>query len=184
MHGAKRTRLSTYGINLRAKKAFAVEYILLDKHLSRYHKEAIRQMRTLRKQGKPASYNLLALLESRLDRVVYQMGAASTPSEARQLVLHKKVSLNGKVCNKRRAEIKPGDTITVSFEKTHNFITSPAGLEQAKKRPEKPWISNLHEELKGSFVILQATYNRAPKLEELPSLQREEQDKIVVFYSK
>jgi small subunit ribosomal protein S4 len=91
MHGAKRTRLSDYAIGLRSKQYIQFTYGLLNKHLKRYHLEAVRQMRAVRRKGKEADYRLFMLLESRLDTVVYRMGFATTLAGARQLVVHGKV---------------------------------------------------------------------------------------------
>src|SRR5574343_1532819 len=89
-HGARKPRLSDYGVQLREKQKVRRIYGILEKQFRNYYKEAARL------KGNTGA-NLLQLLESRLDNVVYRMGLASTRAEARQLVSHKAIMLDGKV---------------------------------------------------------------------------------------
>ena len=91
-HGARRGRLSDYGVQLREKQKFRRMYGVLEKQFRNYYKEAARL------KGNTGE-NLLQLLEKRLDNVVYRMGFASTRAEARQLVSHKAIMVNGQVVN-------------------------------------------------------------------------------------
>ena len=92
MHGARRGRLSDYGVQLREKQKVRRIYGVLEKQFRNYYKEAARL------KGATGE-NLLQLLESRLDNVVYRMGFGSTRSESRQLVSHKGILVNGRVVN-------------------------------------------------------------------------------------
>ena len=91
-HGARRSRLTDYGVQMRMKQMIRRYYGVLEKQFRRYYQSADRQ------KGSTGD-NLLLLLESRLDNVVYRMGFASTRAEARQLVNHSSVLLNGEKCN-------------------------------------------------------------------------------------
>jgi ribosomal protein S4, bacterial/organelle type len=105
-HGARRGRLSDYGIQLREKQKVRRIYGVLEKQFRNYYKEAARM------KGATGE-NLLLLLEGRLDNVVYRMGFGSTRAEARQLVSHKGILVNGAVVNIPSYQVKPGDTVAV-----------------------------------------------------------------------
>ena len=90
VHGARRGRLSEYGVQLREKQKVRRIYGVLEKQFRNYYKEAARL------KGNTGE-NLLQLLEGRLDNVVYRMGFGATRAEARQLVSHKAILVNGKV---------------------------------------------------------------------------------------
>jgi small subunit ribosomal protein S4 len=100
MHGAKRGRLSDYATQLREKQKLRRIYGILEKQFRSYYKEADRR------KGSTGE-NLLQLLESRLDNVVYRMGFGASRTEARQLVRHNGISLNGK---KSKYSINTGST--------------------------------------------------------------------------
>ena len=100
----RRRRLSDYGVQLREKQKVRRLYGVLERQFRNYYKEADRV------KG-PTGENLLKLLESRLDNVVYRMGFGSTRSEARQLVSHKSIEVNGKVVNIPSAQVNAGDAI-------------------------------------------------------------------------
>ena len=91
-HGQRRGRLSDYGLQLREKQKLRRMYGVLERQFRNYYKESDRA------KG-PTGENLLKLLESRLDNVVYRMGFGSTRAEARQLVSHKSIMVNGKAVN-------------------------------------------------------------------------------------
>jgi small subunit ribosomal protein S4 len=99
-------RLSDYGVQLREKQKVKRMYGLLERQFRRYFAEATRR------RGNTGS-NLIALLESRLDNVVYRMGFGSTRSEARQLVSHRAIAVNGRVTNVASMLVSAGDTISV-----------------------------------------------------------------------
>lgn len=105
-HGTKRARNSDYAIQLRAKQRLRRIYGVLEKQFRNYYK--IADM----KKGATGE-NLLNLLESRLDNVVYRMGFASTRAEARQLVSHKSIQVNGSLINIPSYQIAPGDVVAI-----------------------------------------------------------------------
>jgi small subunit ribosomal protein S4 len=174
MHGAKRTRLSDYGINLREKQRFCFAYRVSNKQLSQYHKRAIRQMKARRQKGQDANYQLHILLESRLDNVVFRMGFASTRAEARQLVVHKAILVNGIRLNKPSYTVKPGDVIQVR-EKSKGQSRIAVALELYQQKPELDWIKVSLEDKKGEVV-------RLPNQDELPP--EFEDSRVIQFYSK
>jgi small subunit ribosomal protein S4 len=105
--GERKTRLSDYGLQLREKQKLRRMYGVLERQFRGYYTRAA---------GRPGATgeNLLKLLEGRLDNVVYRMGFASTRAEARQLVGHKNVKVNGETVNVPSYQCKAGDVITVA----------------------------------------------------------------------
>src|ERR671920_1273870 len=99
-------RASDFGNQLREKQKVKRMYGILERQFRRYFAEADRR------KGNTGA-NLLLLLESRLDNVVYRMGFGSTRAEARQLVSHKSITVNGEVVNIASYSVKPGDTVAV-----------------------------------------------------------------------
>lgn len=124
-HGTKRTRNSDYAMQLRAKQRLRRIYGILEKQFRNYYK--IADM----KKGATGE-NLLNLLESRLDNVVYRMGFASTRAEARQLVGHKSVQVNGSIINVPSYQVSPGDTISIKekAKQQQRIIDALAVVEQ------------------------------------------------------
>ncbi|RTZ61955.1 MAG: 30S ribosomal protein S4, partial [Gammaproteobacteria bacterium] len=120
-HGARRLRLSDYALQLREKQKLRRIYGVLEKKFRSYYKEAARQ------KGNTGE-NLLRLLEGRLDNVVYRMGFGVTRAEARQLVTHKGILVNGKQVNVPSYQVKAGDVIECK-EKTRNQLRVKAALE-------------------------------------------------------
>jgi small subunit ribosomal protein S4 len=107
-HGrSRRPRISDYGVQLREKQKVRRIYGVMEKQFKTYYKNAARM------KGVTGD-NLLQILESRLDNVVYRMGFASTRAEARQLVSHKAVLVNGKKINIASYQLSAGDEITLS----------------------------------------------------------------------
>ncbi|MEY2862973.1 MAG: hypothetical protein RLY58_680 [Pseudomonadota bacterium] len=105
-HGPSRAKTSEYATQLREKQKVRRIYGVLERQFSNYYKEAARS------KGATGE-NLLKLLESRLDNVVYRMGFGSTRSEARQLVSHRSITLNGRRVNIASIQVKAGDVIAV-----------------------------------------------------------------------
>jgi small subunit ribosomal protein S4 len=182
VHGAKRTRLSNYGVNLRSKQYIRYTYSILNKQLSRhYHAKALRQMRAARLHGKEIDYRLLILLDSRLDVVVWHMGFATTLVGARQLVTHKKVFVNGVRTNKPKYTVKPGSIIEVRTRSSeHNGIIQ-AALEIAAGRSSKNWLNISTQQTDGVF---KGTFIREPTRDELPADLRDKESEVIQFYSK
>ena len=106
LHGRRRGRISDYGIQLREKQKVRRIYGVMEKQFRNYYKAAAR------KKGVTGD-NLLQMLESRLDNVVYRLGFASTRAEARQLVSHKAIEVNGYTVNVPSYQLEPGDCINL-----------------------------------------------------------------------
>jgi small subunit ribosomal protein S4 len=145
-HGSKKARLSDYGVQLREKQKVRRIYGILENQFRRYYAEASR------KKGSTGE-TLLKLLESRLDNVVYRTGFAVTRAEARQLVNHKGVLVNGKSVNIPSYQVKPGDVISVA-EKAKNQGRIKNALEVAKQRTVSSWIERDDSKLAATFKAL------------------------------
>jgi small subunit ribosomal protein S4 len=105
-HGSKRTRVSNYGMQLREKQKMKRIYGVLERQFRNYYKLAAKCKGS-------TGINLLNILESRLDNLVYRMGFASTRAEARQLVSHKSILVNGKQTNIPSFSVKVGDIVSL-----------------------------------------------------------------------
>lgn len=167
MHGARRGRLSDYGVQLREKQKVRRIYGVLEKQFRSYYKEAARL------KGATGE-NLLRLLESRLDNVVYRMGFGSTRAEARQLVSHKSILVNDKVVNIASYQVKAGDKISVR-EKAKSQLRIKQSLALANQRADAEWIDVNEGNMEGVFKA-------QPDRAELPSEINE--NLIVELYSK
>ena len=167
VHGERRTRLSDYGLQLREKQKVRRIYGVLEKQFRNYFKEAVRQ------KGSTGE-NLLQLLESRLDNVVYRMGFGSTRSEARQLVSHKAVLVNGTIVNIPSYQVKPGDLVAIRDKaKKQTRIQDSVSVADQVGFPE--WIEVDTKKLEGTFKDL-------PERDDLPAEINE--SLIVELYSK
>ena len=166
-HGARRGRLSDYGVQLREKQKVRRIYGVLEKQFRNYYKEAARI------KGNTGE-NLLALLETRLDNVVYRMGYASTRAEARQLVSHKAIVVNGKVVNIPSFTVKAEDVVSVR-EKSKSQARIVAALELAEQREKPIWVEVDNKKMEGTF-------KRIPERSDLSAEINEQL--IVELYSK
>jgi small subunit ribosomal protein S4 len=142
-HGARRGRLSDYGVQLREKQKVRRIYGVLEKQFRNYYKEAARL------RGNTGE-NLLQLLEKRLDNVVYRMGFASTRAEARQLVSHKAIVVNGQVVNIPSFTVKAEDVVSIR-EKSKTQARIIAALELAEQREKPVWVEVDNKKLEGVF---------------------------------
>jgi len=142
-HGARRGRLSDYGVMLREKQKVRRIYGVLEKQFRNYYKQAARL------KGNTGE-NLLNLLEMRLDNVVYRMGYASTRAEARQLVSHKAIVVNGQVVNIPSFAVKPEDTVSIR-EKSKTQARIVAALELADQREKPVWVEVDNKKMEGTF---------------------------------
>ncbi len=165
-HGARRARNSDYAVQLREKQKVRRLYGVLEKQFRNYYKRADRQ------KGATGE-NLLRILERRLDNVVYRMGFGSTRAEARQLVSHKSILVNGNVVNIPSYQVEAGDTVAIR-EKAKNQLRIQGALALAANRPVD-WVSVNTDKLEGVF----SSY---PERDELPSEINE--NLIVELYSK
>ncbi|WP_062268048.1 30S ribosomal protein S4 [Endozoicomonas arenosclerae] len=145
-HGQRRGRLSDYGVQLREKQKVRRIYGVLEKQFRNYYKAADR------KKGATGS-NLLQLLEARLDNVVYRMGFGSTRAEARQLVSHKAILVNGKAVNIPSYQVQPGDVVAIR-EKAKNQLRINAALELAAQRGFSTWVEVDSSKKEGTFKVL------------------------------
>lgn len=167
VHGQRRGRLSDYGVQLREKQKVRRLYGVLEKQFRNYYKEAARI------KGATGE-NLLQLLETRLDNVVYRMGFGATRAESRQLVSHKAVLVNGELVNVPSYRIKEGDVVSVR-EKSKNQLRIQNALNIAAQRTEVDWVEVNAEKKEGVF-------KRVPDREDLPANINE--NLIVELYSK
>ncbi|MGR8979340.1 MAG: 30S ribosomal protein S4 [Gammaproteobacteria bacterium] len=145
-HGAKRTRSSDYAMQLRAKQRLRRIYGILEKQFRGYYKKADM------KKGATGE-NLLNLLESRLDNVVYRMGFASTRSEARQLVSHKSVQVNGASINIPSYQLSPGDVISIR-EKSKKQQRIVDALTVTEQYGFPSWVEVNPKTMTGTFTSL------------------------------
>lgn len=142
-HGQRRGRLSEYGSQLREKQKVRRMYGVLERQFHSYYKEAARR------KGATGE-NLLQLLESRLDNVVYRMGFGATRAESRQLVSHKAISINGQAVNIPSYQVQPGDVIAVR-EKAKNQLRIAQALELAGQSGRVQWVDVDAEKKSGVF---------------------------------
>ena len=148
-HGQRRGRLSDYGLQLREKQKVRRLYGVLEKQFRNYYKEAARL------KGATGE-NLLTLLESRLDNVVYRMGFGSTRAEARQLVSHNAVLVNGQKVNIASYQVRTGDTVSIR-EKSKNQLRVKAALELREKAGFAPWLEVDTKKVEGNWTFMLAT---------------------------
>jgi len=166
-HGARRVRLTDYAVQLREKQKVKRFYGVLEKQFRNYYKKAD-------KQKGATGENLLMLLESRLDNVVYRIGYGSTRAESRQLVSHKAIMVNGGTVNIASYQVRPEDVITVA-EKSKAQLRIKSALELAAQRAPVEWVDVDATKMEGTF-------KRLPDRAELPSEINE--NLIVELYSK
>lgn len=169
VHGARRRKLSDYGIQLREKQKLKGYYgNITEKQFLRTYKDAARM-----KGDK--SENLLQLLECRLDAIVYRMNFVPTVFAARQVINHKHILVNGQVVNIPSYRCKPGDVITVR-ERARQI---PCVIE-ASDKPER----ELPEYVTVSTKEFTGTFNRLPVADEIPYPVQMNPSLVVEFYSR
>ena len=166
-HGAKKPRLSDYGLQLREKQKIRRIYGVLERQFRRYFAEAERR------KGSTGEL-LLQLLESRLDNVVFRMGFGSTRAEARQLVSHKAIVVNGQVVNIASYQVKAGDVVAVR-EKAKKQVRIQEALALATQIGLPSWVNIDAQKLEGTF-------KNVPDRSELSADIKEQL--VVEFYSK
>ena len=166
-HGARKPRLSDYGSQLREKQKVRRMYGILERQFRNYYKEANRL------KGNTGE-NLLVLLEGRLDNVVYRMGFAATRAEARQLVSHKAIVVNGRVVNIPSFQVSVDDVVAVR-EKSKKQARIKASLELATQREKPTWLEVDATKMEGVF-------KRVPERSDLSADINEHL--IVELYSK
>jgi small subunit ribosomal protein S4 len=137
------TRTSDFGLQLREKQKVKRMYGVLERQFRRYFAEAERR------KGNTGA-NLLMLLESRLDNVVYRMGFGSTRAEARQLVSHKSITVNGAVVNIASYMVKVGDAVSVR-EKSKSQLRIADSLKLAESIGLPAWVQVDSSKMEGLF---------------------------------
>ena len=165
--GSRRERLYDYGNQLREKQKLRRMYGVMEKQFRNYYKKASKL------KGSTGE-NLLKLLEGRLDNMVYRMGFAVTRAEARQLVSHKSIMVNGRVINIPSYQVNASDEISVTDK----------GKEQLRVKNAVNISSQLgiSEGLSGDQKKLKGVVNSIPEREDiLPDIQ---ENLVVEFYSK
>lgn len=145
-HGGRRAKVTEYGLQLREKQKVRRIYGVLEKKFRLYYKEADRRKGS-------TGVNLLQILESRLDNVVYRMGFASTRAEARQLVSHKAIAVNGQTVNIPSYEVKPSDVISVR-EKAKNQQRIKTAMDLRTQMGHVGWVEVDADKLEGTFKNL------------------------------
>lgn len=166
-HGQRRSRDTGHGLQLNEKQKFKYMYGVLERQFRRYYAEAARR------KGATGE-TLFKLLECRLDNVVYRLGFGSTRAEARQLVRHKSILVNGKIVNIPSAQVYPGDVIEVR-EKSRGQVRIQDALRLAENAGYPEWIEIDASNLKGIF-------KRVPDRSELPAELNEQL--VVELYAK
>jgi small subunit ribosomal protein S4 len=168
-HGAsRRQRLSDYALQLREKQKVRRIYGVLEKQFRNYYKAAAQQ------KGATGE-NLLRLLEGRLDNVVYRMGFAVTRAQARQLVSHKAVAVNGALVNVPSYQVSPGDVVAIR-EKARNQLRVKEAVTLSQDMDLVPgWVEVDPTKLEGQFKA-------HPDRDQLPPDINE--NLIVELYSK
>ncbi len=166
-HGQRRGRLSDYATQLREKQKLRRIYGVLEGQFRNYYKKAALV------KGSTGE-NLLQLLESRLDNVVYRMGFSASRSEARQLVRHNGITVNGKRVNIPSYQVQPNDNVAVN-EKARAQLRIQSALEIAQQRGFADWIDVDAKKMEGVFKA-------RPERNELPAEINE--SLVVELYSK
>lgn len=167
-HGSGfRRKESEYGLQLREKQKVRRIYGVLERQFRRFFGEASRR------RGKTGD-NLLIMLERRLDNVVYRMGFGSSRNEARQLVRHGHIEVNGKKVDIPSAQVHINDVVAVR-SKSRQMPNVVAALEAARRKGTTPWVEVDADKFTGTVVA-------EPKREDL-TLPMQEQ-LIVEFYSR
>jgi small subunit ribosomal protein S4 len=165
--GERKSRLSGYGIQLREKQKLRRMYGVLERQFRNYYEKA---------SGRPGATGetLLQLLEGRLDNVVYRMGFASTRTEARQLVSHKSIAVNGEVVNIPSYQCKGGDVIAVR-EKAQKQLRIQAALQIKAQVGFPEWVEVDDKKFSGVLKALPERGDILPDINE---------NLVVELYSK
>jgi small subunit ribosomal protein S4 len=166
-HGQKNSRLSGYGVQLREKQKVRRIYGLLERQFRTVYKKADQQRGI-------TGENLLFALESRLDNITYKMGFGASRSEARQIVRHNGILVNGKRVNIPSYQLRPGDLVEVA-PKAKEHLRIKAAAEAGAGRGFPEWLEVDTAALKGKFKNM-------PQRSDLPSTINE--SLVIELYSK
>ncbi len=165
--GTRQKRLSDYAVQLREKQKLRRIYGILEKQFRSYYKEAARR------KGSTGE-NLLSILECRLDNVVYRMGFGVTRNEARQLVSHKSILVNGKSVNIPSFQVNTSDVISIR-EKSKKQVRIQDSLAIAEQLTFPEWLDV-------NIKAMEGTFKSVPERSELPAEINEQL--VVELYSK
>ncbi|MBI2994418.1 MAG: 30S ribosomal protein S4 [Gammaproteobacteria bacterium] len=165
--GARPKRLSDYAVQLREKQKLRRIYGVLERQFRRYYREASRRRGS-------TGQNLLQLLETRLDNVVYRMGFGSTRNEARQLVSHRAIQVNGRIVNVPSYEVRPDDRVAIR-EKSKRQVRIQDSLNVAEQVGFPEWVDVDTKKMEGVF-------KNVPERSDLPPDINEQL--VVELYSK
>lgn len=167
VHWQRRGRTTDYGVQLRMKQLIKRYYSVLERQFRICYQKADQL------KGSTGD-NLLKILESRLDNVVYRMGFAATRAEARQLVSHKGVTVNGEIVNIPSFLVNPGDVVGIR-SKAKGQLRIKAALDLAQNRAPSSWIDVDTKQMFGTF-------KEYPDVAELPAEFK--MNLVVELYSK
>ncbi|HEY2590639.1 MAG TPA: 30S ribosomal protein S4 [Steroidobacteraceae bacterium] len=167
LKGERRTRLSDYGLQLREKQKLRRMYGVLERQFGNYYVEAARRTGA-------TGENLLKLLECRLDNVVYRMGFAATRAEARQLVSHRAIEVNGQNVTIASYQVRAGDVVTVR-EKSRKQLRIQSALNVAQQVGFPDWVEVDDKQMRGVFKTVPARDDVLPDINE---------NLVVELYSK
>lgn len=167
-HGRAPSKLSTYGVQLREKQTAKRVYGIVERQFRRYFQRAARYHGV-------TGHVLLQLLERRLDNVVYRAGFATTRPQARQLVGHNHILVNGQRVNIPSYEVRPGDVITLA-PKSREMKVILEAIDRTKSKGRKGWVDFNEDDNSARFV-------RVPERDELDDIPVREQ-LIIELYSK
>jgi small subunit ribosomal protein S4 len=165
--GERRQRLSDYGTQLREKQKLRRMYGILERQFHNYYVESSRR-------AGATGANLLKMLECRLDNIVYRMGFAATRSEARQLVSHKAIEVNGHAVTIPSAQLKAGDVVQVR-EKSRKQLRIQGALAIATQSGFPDWVDVNDKDMRGVFKQVPARDEVLPDINE---------NLVVELYSK
>ena len=163
----RRPRLSDYGLQLREKQKLRRMYGVLERQFRNYYKRAAQL------KGSTGE-NLLRLLEGRLDNTVYRMGFAATRAEARQLVSHKSIEVNGKIVNIPSAQLKAGDNVSIR-DKAKKQLRIQNAMEIASQVGLPEWVDVDAKKMTGVLKSLPDREDILPDINE---------NLVVELYSK
>jgi small subunit ribosomal protein S4 len=166
---ARPGKRSDYGVQLREKQKLRRIYGMQEKQFHLFFERALRMPGI-------TGENLFVLLERRLDNVVYRLRFAASRSQARQIVLHGHVLVNGKKVSIPSCLVKPEDEISI-IEKSHNMTVIKDALKEFGKSGVMPWLSLDPDAMKGKFLA-------APRRGDITDLSDIKEQMIVEYYSK
>ena len=167
-HGQGRVKLTEYAVRLREKQKVRRVYGVLEKQFRGYYFDAAKR------KGRTGE-QMLGLLESRLDNVVHRIGFAFTRSEARQIVRHRHILVNGKRVDIPSFIVKPGDKISVA-EASRKVASINASMAAVEKRPMLSWLELDKENFTGTF--------KAPPVRDEMNEPAIREQLIVEYYSR